>query len=215
MIRVVLTAIVVLSGGVTKWFMPSQLRTGETVRCAVGAKHVDVKVAAPPGSGTAFGWDWTKGGVKLSISRNANGASQVTCGDVKLPALRGSTTPYLIGPNGLNLIRGANTLAKLEANYGKPNEIQFGSACAATWKAIGLQVRFAGAACTASSVLVSATATGRRWSSLDGVHVGDSLARMVFEARGARKVDGRWRVSAGLDALIARGIVTGFEIVPR
>jgi hypothetical protein len=210
MTRALLGVALVLAGGQTAWFLPSRLHTGDVVRCVVGAKHIDGTVKATGSEVYA-----AKGGLKLAIARRSNGSTRVDCGTTNVPQFRRPTLPYLIGPNGFDLARGPNRLSRLTATYGRPSAKQPGAGnCLVVWRAAGLRARFRGA-CAADSVLVGATARGSRWSSLDGVHVGDSVARMVYEAPGAKRVDGRWRVSAGLDALVAHGSVTGFEIVPR
>jgi hypothetical protein len=107
--------------------------------------------------------------------------------------------PYVIGQNGLALIRGKNTLAELVSRFGP----------AARWRAIGLIVTFR------RGVLVRASVTGHRWTTLTGARVGDPLAELIWRI-GGRRVAGGWLVATGaqyhsmLVARIRNGRVTGF-----
>jgi hypothetical protein len=160
----------VLHGGQIRYFLPGELRSGETVQCVASGHAVHATVPA-----RAVATDtWTKGGPSLQIDRRANGAVKVFCGTPTPARPPRSTLPYVIGPNGLALIRGANTLSKLEQIYGKPGKTR---PCGASWSSIGLDVAFSFPKCT---ILRTATVRGPRWASLSGVHVGDSVAKMVW-----------------------------------
>jgi hypothetical protein len=162
---------VVLHNGQRRWYLPSALQTGDVVRCVVGTRHIDARV-------TSGGSDltWATGGLKLQIDRRANGAVMVECGQTKPVFPPKITMPYVIGPNGLALIRGANTLSRLERIYGMPTSTNT-RRCLAMWSSIGLVVHLRLPAC---ETLVAATVSGRRWSSLNGVHIGDSVAEMIW-----------------------------------
>jgi hypothetical protein len=172
----------VLHGGQTRYFLPGELRGGETVRCVASGHTVHATVPA-----RAAGTDtWTKGGPSLQIDRRANGSVKVFCGTPAPSGPPKSTMPYVIGPNGVALIRGANTLSKLEQIYGKPGTTR---PCGASWSSIGLDVAFSSPKC---SILRTATVRGSRWASLGGVRVGDSVAKMVWTTQTrSRPVGGR------------------------
>ena len=56
----------------------------------------------------------------------------------------------------------------------------------------------AGSSCTDSSVLVGATVEGARWGSLRGVRVGDSVAKLLWEAQDAKRVaPDQWLLASG------------------
>jgi hypothetical protein len=172
----------VLHGGQTRYFLPGELRSGETVLCVSSGRTVHATVPA-----RAVGTDaWTKGGPSLEIDRRANGSVKVFCGTPEPSGPPTSAMPYVIGPNGLALIRGANTLSKLEKIYGKPSETR---PCGASWSSIGLDVAFSLPKCT---VLRATTVRGSRWASLSGVRVGDSVAKMIWTTQTrSRPVGGR------------------------
>jgi len=179
----------VLHGGQVRYFLPGELRSGETVQCVASGHAVHATVPA-----RAVATDtWTKGGPSLQIDRHANGAVKVFCGTPAPASPPKSTLPYVIGPNGLALIRGANTLSKLEQVYGKPSGTR---PCRAMWKQIGLEVTFAGRSC---AVLAAASVTGRRWTSLSGVHIGDPVAKMVWltQTRGSPTLGHMWVIGRG------------------
>jgi hypothetical protein len=54
------------------------------------------------------------------------------------------------------------------------------------WRGIGLVATFAGRSCAAADPLTSATASGPKWSSLNGVRVGDSVAAMRYRDTAAK-----------------------------
>jgi hypothetical protein len=179
----------VLHGGQIRYFLPGELRSGETVQCVASGHAVHATVPA-----RAVATDtWTKGGPSLQIDRRANGAVKVFCGTPTPARPPGSTLPYVIGPNGLALIRGANTLRKLEQIYGTPSGTK---PCRAMWKQIGLEVTFAGRSC---AVLAAASVTGSRWTSLSGVHIGDSVAKMVWltQTRSSPTLGHMWVIGRG------------------
>lgn len=163
-------ASVVLHGGQTRYFLPGAVPAGENVRCIAYGHELDANVPARTSSVDY----WTKGGPTFQIDRRDNGAIEIVCGRSAPAGPPTSPMPYVIGPNGLALIRGANTLTKLEQVYGKPSDTK---PCRAAWKDIGLEVTFSGRSC---NVLDGAAVTGSRWRSINGVHVGDSIAKAVW-----------------------------------
>lgn len=169
MIAVALAGIV-LHGGQTRFFLPGALRSGEKVTC-IAKGHATVGDVPSRATGTD---SLTVNGPQLDIDRRANGAIMIGCGKTKAIFPPTRTMPYIIGQNGLAIIQGANTLSRLEQIYGRPSETK---PCAAMWRDIGLEVTFFGRPCT---VLDGANVTGSRWSSLSGVHIGDSVAKMVW-----------------------------------
>ena len=187
-----------LHDGQTRYLLPSQAHPGAVVRCVVGSRLIDTKIPGLPLAGSVGGTDaFGAGGVSISIDRRPNGATQLRCGTATAGSgfFGRSADPYVIGQNGLALIRGRNTLAALKATYGTPSSV---SACRATWRAIGLVVTLAGSSCTDSSVLVGATVQGARWGSLRGVRVGDSVAKLLWEAQDAKRVAlDRWLLASG------------------
>lgn len=169
MIAIAVAAIVV-HGGQTRFFLPGALHPGEKVTCRAKGQAT---VGTVPS--TATGTDsLTVRGPQLDIDRRANGAIMIACGKTKAIFPPKRTAPYVIGQNGLALIQGANTLSRLEQIYGKPSEMK---PCRALWRTIGLAVTFSGRNC---DVLDGANVTGSQWSSLSGVHIGDSVAKMVW-----------------------------------
>ncbi len=169
MIAVVLAG-VILHGGQTRFFLPGALRPREKVTCMAKGHATGGEIPR-----TATGVDtFTVGGPQLNIDERTNGAIMIACGKTKAIFPPRTTLPYVIGQNGLALIQGANTLTRLEQIYGKPSETK---PCRTTWRDIGLQVTFSGRSC---DVLDGANVTGSRWSSLSGVHIGDSVAKMVW-----------------------------------
>jgi hypothetical protein len=161
---------IVLHGGQTRFFLPGALRPGEKVTCTAKGHAT---VGDVPSRTTGMD-SFTVRGPQLDIDRRANGAIMIACGKAKAIFPPTRTMPYVIGQNGLALIRGANTLSRLEQIYGKPSETK---PCRAMWKGIGLEVTFSGRSC---DVLDGANVTGSQWSSLSGVHIGDSVAKMVW-----------------------------------
>jgi hypothetical protein len=72
------------------------------------------EAALPPRAGISAGaFFWSAGGASLQIQRRATGATQIGCGKSNSAQLRRPRPPYVIGPNGLALIRGPNRLADL------------------------------------------------------------------------------------------------------
>ncbi|MGZ4335607.1 MAG: hypothetical protein ACXVRJ_15220 [Gaiellaceae bacterium] len=187
---------VVLQGGQIRYFLPGRLTGGDRIRCVVGK---ETTIAAVPYAATSID-EYSLGGPRLEISRRPNGAVRLAC-DAKPFSPPKITKPYVIGPNGLALIRGSNTLSKLERIYGNPSETR---PCGAVWKDIGLEVTFSGPSCT---VLDGANVTGSRWSSLSGVHIGDSVAKMVWLTQT------RSRPALGHVWVIGRGSQYGSELI--
>jgi hypothetical protein len=182
-------ASVVLQAGQVQWFMPGKLQPGAVVGCSIGGRVVSAKV---PASGSGL-WAW-KGNATMGISRATNGAVEASC-NRPLASPRLPTRPYVIGKNGVALIRGANHRSQLEKRYGRPTFTHAsGGACAVVWRRAALQARFT--SCARNAVLTRAAATSNRWSSITGVRVGDPLARVLFEAPYAKRLSAsRWRIA--------------------
>jgi hypothetical protein len=208
-----------LHDGQTRYLLPSQARAGEVVRCTVDGKSLD---ATMPGLQQGFvgGTDaWGGGGRSLSIDRRPNGATELRCGSATsgTGSFAQLQDPYVIGQNGLALIQGRNTLALLEGTFGKPSAV---SRCWAAWQAIGLVATFAGADCSDKSALAGATVRGARWGTLRGVRVGDSVARLLWQAQDAKHIGpSQWLLASGgsshharLVAVVNAGKVVGFAL---
>jgi hypothetical protein len=190
--------------GQTQWFMPGVVRAGDVVAC--GPSRVRVPTLTNGGTD----WSWSKGRPQVSFAAR-NDALAIACGTT-VPVFRPWTMPYVIGQNGLALIRGKNTLGGLERKYGKPTGTQPGAGmCVVSWLRIGLHAIFRGNRCASASVLGSATVSGSRWSALAGVHVGDSVARLVWEVAAAKRLSPmHWKIATRLVAVVSNGKVTGF-----
>lgn len=186
-----LAASVVLQAGQVQWFLPGALHPGQQVLCSV-APHVFA--GRVPASGGAD-WAWT-GGAQMSIQRASNGAVEAAC-NTQLVSRRPSTMPYVIGQNGLALIRGRNRLSQLERRYGSPSSTHSAAgACTVVWNRAAITADFT--SCSAGGTLVRAAVTSTRWGSLSDVRIGDSLPRLLFEAPFAKRVGAfTWRLAAG------------------
>jgi hypothetical protein len=184
-----------LANGQARWFAPGQLRTGALVRCIAGGHTAQAPVPAPPARDAVDdGVDWTAHGVQLRIARRWTGATEVACGDADVAPHR-AQPPYVIGQNGLALIRGKINLAALTGRFGQPLLRTRGGSCRADWPALGL-VAVLGGTCDRGGPLHTATVTDPRWTSLLGVRVGDALARMRWEVPGAKRAGvHRWQLS--------------------
>jgi hypothetical protein len=205
-------ASVILHSGQVQWFLPGTLRPSQVVRCSVGRRVVSARV---PNIGAAD-WAWT-GHVRMSMSRASNGAVEVAC-NAQLARRRMPRAPYVIGQNGVALIRGDNHLAQLKRRYGRPTSRHASAgACTVVWGRAGLRTTFT--SCTANGVLVRAVVTSTRWSSLTGIHVGELRPRMLFEAPQAKRLTAnRWRLASshghslvaelGADGRVARLVAT-------
>ena len=185
----VVAASVVLQAGQVQWFMPGKLQPGQAVRCSIAGRVLSAKV---PTSGSGL-WAW-KGNASMSISRAKSGAVEAAC-NTQLAPPRRPTMPYVIGKNGLALIRGANHRSQLEQRYGRPTTTRASAhSCAVVWRRAALHASFT--SCAANAVLLRATTTSNRWSSITGVHIGDPLARVLFEAPYAKRLSAsRWRLA--------------------
>jgi hypothetical protein len=189
----------VLRDGQTAYFLPG---TGGAVRCVVHGVAIDVGLPrVGPAAGSTTGSDLVSGRGRGSVSTETrpNGATRVRCGS----ATAGSgfftrlPNPYVIGKNGLALIRGPNRLSVLERIYGRARTAVAGGRCRATWPSIDLVATFAGR-CTSDATLTGAVVGAARWGSMNGVMIGDATARMVWEAQGARPLGhGRWLLGSG------------------
>jgi len=184
-----LAASVVLQAGQVQWFLPGTLQPGQVIRCSIAGRIVSAKV---PASG-AGEWAW-QGHAQMSIERASSGAVEAAC-NAQLVYRRPSTMPFLIGQNGVALIRGANYVAQIEKRYGRPTSMHaVGGACTAVWARAALQATFT--SCAPGGVLVRAAVTSARWSSLNGVYVGEPLARVLFEAPFSKRLSvNRWRLA--------------------
>jgi len=184
-----LAASVVLQAGQVQWFLPGTLQPGQVVRCSIVGRVVSAKV---PASG-AGQWAWT-GHAQMSIERASNGAVEASC-NAQLIHRRPSTMPFLIGQNGVALIRSTNHLSQIEKRYGGPTSRRAsGGACTVVWERAALHATFT--SCAPGGVLVRAAVTSARWSSLNGVYVGEPLARVLFEAPYSKRLSvNRWRLA--------------------
>ena len=209
-----------LAKGQTRWFMPNQLQTGELIGCVVNGREVDAKVPAASARGSSGSDLMFRGGTAISIQRRSTGATQITCGatsaDGTIP--RRGTLPYVIGQNGLGLIRGPNSFSALERLFGQPTSIRAGGLsnahCSATWHTIGLTAAFADRECSGGNALLTATVRGSAWSSLSGVHIGDPIAEVAWEDPTAKIVSSAngktsWRLSSGGASHNARLLAVG------
>lgn len=209
-----------LHDGQTRYLLPSQARMGEVIRCTVNGKSIDAEVPTVPVPGVTSGDDtWSAGRPSISIDRRPNGATELRCGSATsgTGSFARLQDPYVIGQNGLGLIQGSNTLATLEGTFGKPSAT---SHCSASWQRIGLVATFAATDCTDSSPLAGATVKGTRWGTLRGVRVGDSVARLLWQAQDAKRIaPTQWLLASGgsshhakLVAVIHAGKVVGFAL---
>ena len=203
-----------LQSGQREWFMPGRLHVGASVVCLAHGRRLTLKVDA---NGADAVWAWGGASARGSVTLRPNGAAEVDCDVAAAPPRIPAGSRYLVSRNGLGLLRGADTRARLERLYGRG----IATGCRLSWPALGLRATFAG--CGAQAVLTRATVTGARWSTLDGVHVGDGVARMLYQDAGAKRLDHNTWVLGGvgaerpprLVALVVGGRVTGFRIVPR
>jgi hypothetical protein len=194
--------------GQTRWFMPNQLQTGELIGCVVNGREVEAKVPAASPRGSS-GADLTfRGATAISIQRRSTGATQITCGAASTGGAvpRRGTLPYVIGQNGLGLIRGPNSFSALERMFGQPSTIHVGGLsnahCSATWHTIGLTAVCVGRQCSGRDALLTATVRGSAWSSLTGVHIGDPIAEVAWEDPTAKLVSNAngktsWQLASG------------------
>jgi hypothetical protein len=202
--------VVSLTDGQIRFFAPGALHTGDLVRCGT----LQVKVAAPPSPGLSTGTDaWTRGGLSLQIERRSNGATEIACGTA-LAEPRRATVPYVIGQNGLGLIRGPNRLDRLEQLFGAASTLRSGRACNAAWSTIGLRATFAGTRCTNGSILRTATVRGAKWSSLNGVRIGETAAEMRWRFPGTKRISSAhahsvWLLSTAIASSSQLFAVTG------
>lgn len=180
--------------GQTRWFFDGGLKIGQTVRCVAGTEEVAAKVPdVGPGvsTGTSAFTTTTSGkALSMQIERQPNGATRIVCGPQGSPQRRPATLPYVIGRNGVGLIRGPNRLDQLTHLFGAPTSLRNGPApgrrCTATWRAIGLVVMFGRAVCDRDAVLDRAFVSGKAWSSLNGTHIGDRVPQMRWQQPGAK-----------------------------
>jgi hypothetical protein len=210
-----------LHSGEREWFAPGRLPVGAHVVCEAAGHAMRLTVPRPTSARDAGSGFFTGGSIGASIASRPNGAVEVDCNANEAPPNR-ITVPYVIGRNGLGLIHGANTLARVRKLYGLGIAHHDAGMCRVSWPAQGLVGTFA--SCASSSVLVRATVAGARWSSLNGVRIGDSLARMLWQDQGAfRLTAGAWVLggvgrthSPRLLAYVSRlGIVTALVVSER
>lgn len=178
-----------LSGGQIRWFLPGALQTGDTVRCVVRGDEIRVKIPPPSAGISGADFAWKRGGTSVQIARQTNGATEIACGTMFASPIHRANMPYVIEQNGLGLIRGPNRLDRLERLFGAASMIRPGAAlCTAAWSSIGLRATFAGARCTGGSTLRSATVRGAKWSSLNGVRIGETAAEMRWQFPGTKRI---------------------------
>jgi hypothetical protein len=163
---------ITMRAGEVQWLLPGALHAGSVVRCAGGRFTVPASVTSVD--------EWTRHAA-LAIDVRANGAAELACGGRTAPP-HAAKPPYVIGQTGLALIRGANRRSAVVRAFGAPTRA---GRCTFAWRTLGLRAVFGGRGCT---LLRSASVSGDRWTSLTGVQVGDSLARMLWQVPGARRV---------------------------
>jgi hypothetical protein len=121
----------------------------------------------------------------VEIERRATGAVQISCGSA--PAHRRPRLPYVVGQNGLSLIRGPNVLRSLEQRLGVPSSLRTTAAgCRALWPKLRLEATLT--RCVLDAPVRGAVIRGLPWSTLDGTRVGDPLPRMRWQQPDARLV---------------------------
>ena len=205
-----------LSGGQIRYFLPGALHTGDTIRCVVHGKTIRAKIPAPSAAGTS-GADflWKRGGASVQITRRTNGATEIACGTTLASPIHRANMPYVIGQNGLGLIRGPNRLDRLEQLFGAASSLQSSAAlCSAAWSSVGLRATFAGSGCTSGSILRSATVSGARWSSLNGIRIGETVAEMRWQSPGTKRISSAhghtvWLLSTAIASSSQLFAVTG------
>jgi hypothetical protein len=192
--------------GETRYLLPSEAHAGDSIRCgtAPGKAFVSTLPARPAKGVTEGTMTWAAGGRSMSINVRPNGAMEIRCGadasGTGSFGVVGNSATYVIGNNGLGLIRGRNSLAALERLYGAPSARSGASAahCRVAWQSVGLVVTFAGGRCTAASTLTGAVVEGSRWRSLTGAQVGESAAKMLWDDQSAKLISpGRWLLASG------------------
>ena len=117
-----------LSGGQIRWFLPGALQTGDTVRCVVHGDAIRVKIRPPSAGISGVDFAWKRGGTSVQIARRTNGSTEIACGTMLASPIHRANMPYVIGQNGLGLIRGPNRLDRLERLFGAASTIQSGAA---------------------------------------------------------------------------------------
>ena len=205
-----------LSSGQIRYFLPGALHTGDTIRCVVHGKTIRANIPAPSAAGTS-GADflWKRGGASVQITRRTNGATEIACGTTLASPIHRADMPYVIGQNGLGLIRGPNRLDRLEQLFGAASSLQSSAAlCSAAWSSVGLRATFAGSGCTSGSILRSATVSGARWSSLNGIRIGETVAEMRWQSPGTKRISSAhghavWLLSTAIASSSQLFAVTG------
>jgi hypothetical protein len=209
-----------LHSGERQWFAPGRLPVGARVVCKAGGQAISLTVPAATSAQDAGSGSFTGGGIGASIATRRNGAVEVDCNTTTATSRR-LDLPFVASKNGLGLIRGANTIGRLRRLYG-PGDAKPVAGCRVAWPALGLVATFT--SCTGTGALVRATITGQRWSSLNGVQIGDSIGRMLWQDQGARRIGaGTWALGGRgvkrpprLLAYVSRlGVVTSFVVSER
>ncbi|HEY3541672.1 MAG TPA: hypothetical protein VGK79_03935 [Gaiellaceae bacterium] len=193
---------VVVHGPQHRWFAPGALAAGARVRCRSHGRTIVLTVPARK-TGVLRAADGLGGGIQASVEVRPNGAVEIDCDLTGAPPVR-ATLPYVIGRNGLALLRGTNTLARLRAEYG-PGTTMRTRPCRVRWRTIGLSATFG--SCAPNAQLAAATVTSRRWTTLNGVRIGDSVARLLWQDQGAARITERTWALGGRSArprLLAR-----------
>src|SRR5690348_13659667 len=209
-----------LHSGERQWFVPGRLSVGAHVICTAPGHSLTLIVPPATRAQDVGTGSFTGGSIHASISTRPNGAVEADCNTSEAPPTR-PTLPYIAGPHGLGLIRGTSTVARVRRLYGV-GLLRRGVPCRVSWRAIGLVAVFT--SCGGTGSLVRATIVDPRWSSLNGVHIGDSIARMLWQDQGARRLTAdTWALGGvgrkGPPRLLARigrlGLVTAFVVVAR
>ena len=188
-----------LHDGQTRYLTPSEARPGTLVRCVTNGRSLDSRLGTPAAGATNGSELFVGGGAKVSINQRPNGATEIVCGSATAGSgfFRRSPDRYVIGQNGLALIRGANRLSVLERIYGAPGVVR-SKPCRATWRMSGLVATFAGGECRADSVLVGAVVIDSRWRSLSGAQISEPVAKLLWDVQSAKPLShGRWLVASG------------------
>lgn len=207
-----------LHSGQREWFVPGRLPVGAKVVCKAGPHELVLTVPTPTSARDVGSGSFTGGGIGGSIATRPNGAVEVDCNASAAPPLR-VTMPYVVGRNGLGLIRATNTLARIRKLYGAGRARRGGDICRVSWPRLRLVATFT--SCADSGTLLRATIGDTRWSSLSGVRIGDSLGRMLWQDQSAlRLTAGTWALGGAgrkqqtrLVARVSRlGVVTSFVV---
>ena len=112
--------VVSLSDGETRWFVAGVLKQGQTIRCVVGG-HTFTTTFSKRSNTVGAVWVDTAGRGTIQISGRGDGAAQISCSRTPIKP-RLPTLPYVIGQNGVALIRGVNHRSQLRRVFGPPRK---------------------------------------------------------------------------------------------